>query len=455
MKEIKNENNKNNNLKEINGQRTAHFFKFVKVLFVLAFYFFIVYLLWTSIKNIFFPQLTGGYELYFNLFITFVIGTWLVQFISSVMAIYAIIVIYKRTRYSGYIFEGMGFMLFTLDIIFLALSAIYYLWFFFYLVFEIIFTIQYSYLRKPLIWQDQYQRKYINVYSTKSDIIFRQSLYIDDYQDGFSQRPFFVDFSELGKEVTNIEETSLSFAKFLALNGDLIDYEYHENKLSLYLRTSYLQRGDFFNPLGFYKKIKKILHKKNLTCLVIDFNTHEMNFKLSKDDYKGLNEVTFNQLVSRVLNQFRIALKNYNDGKFLESYEDVFPDVIKTRSLIIDDYLIVYLVIGYIIGCLTVGIAYIYFGNILSFRVFPDNLLFIFGWPIISLFGLEYVFGIIIGNPDSNNYLHYIPVIFLVHLIAFAISIVFLDILIKKRIKIKKDPLKGLKLPNNENLNLN
>ena len=94
-----------------------------------------------------------------------------------------------------------------------------------------------------------------------------------------------------------IKKQSLRFAKFLAINGDLIGYSYTDNKLNLYLRTSYIKKSEVAYPISFYKKIRNILANKEITTVIFDFSTKEMNFILNKTDYIGLDDITYHKFV--------------------------------------------------------------------------------------------------------------------------------------------------------------
>lgn len=403
-------------------------------------------------NSIFHIQISTNIPFY-NMLISALIITLVIRFVGSVMLSYLIIYAYRRTKYTGYVYEGFELLgLNILILVILVLIIFFPDWTPLIFLADFLLIFGYPFIRKPLIWNSTYHRTFSDFRtSQKSDIILRQSMYINDYQDGYSTRPIFLDCSDLIEKIGNykeVERKSVKFAEFLGLNGDLIGYKYDANskKLSLFPRTSFVKQGDALNLVGLYRKIKHIVNNENITTMTFDFTSKEMNLKLNKSDYEGLDDITYYQFVQRMLQQFKLSLEKFVDGKYLDSYEAVMPENIKTRSFILDDYIIAFCAIGYIIGIFLIGATYVYYANILKPSVNINNIFFLIGWPLITYVGVQYLYGILTGH-DPYHYQQYVPIVVLVHLITlFSTFLVYL-LLYKSKLKRRKNPIKTLKLP--------
>ena len=79
----------------------------------------------------------------------------------------------------------------------------------------------------------------------------------------------------------------------MSQKGELLAYEIKENKLLLFLRTSFLRRSELTQITLFYKKVFQVIRKKNLSIVTIDLNINQINIKLNKLDYDTLDNVTY------------------------------------------------------------------------------------------------------------------------------------------------------------------
>ena len=144
-------------------------------------------------------------------------------------------------------------------------------------------------------------------------------MYIDEFKDGYSKRPVFIDISDI-KEINSDElmfKTNLEqYAKFLASNGDLIAYSRDETTVKLHLRSTLIQSMKIFKIISQFKKTLQIIKKKDLTTISINFKENEMSFHLNKEDYELLGNLTYEKISLRVLEQFKTSIKEYLAGNY-------------------------------------------------------------------------------------------------------------------------------------------
>ncbi len=435
-------------------KKKIDFKKIIRVLLIIIVFILSVYLLSIILFDYLFPN--NGYPnirivkmLYAAIFLTVFL-----QSIGACMILYILFQVYRRTTYHGYLFEGVGFVIY-LFISLIALPLIVFQPFngMIYVFTQWVLIIQYPFLKKPLIWDSKYHRKIINPsISHKTDILLLQSLFIQGFQDGYSPRPSFIDYSDIRSKLPdhqNLDDKIILFVKFLSMNGDLVGYENNtkSNKIYLYLRTAFFQRSSIINPYGLYKKITKILRNKGLTTITFDLQTLEMSIKVSKDDYTGLDNITYHELVERILNQFKIGLEKFIEGKYVASYEQVIPVTDTSNSAEKLEDLFVFSLFGYLIGLVIIGPIYVYYAIIFRTDSLFFNMSYALGWPLVSFFGIEYVSGYLMGGSDSANYIQYFPIILLAHIVAILLLVIAIYLYRNLKIKKLKDPLKGLRIP--------
>ena len=268
---------------------------------------------------------------------------------------------YRRTNFRGYLYESLIELQFVL-----APGIIFILYVFviqnIFLPFVIIFLISFEYklIKKPLIYGSTYYYRFLNqrsINSESADIVTSQSVYVNDFKDGYSSRPVIENIKDiLPSEInTDLEVSLKQFANFLAINGDLIGYEIVDNKLKMFLRTRFIQKTQIFNPRTTVRKAKQLLKKENLTAIIIDFNNLEMSFKLNKYDYDYLDNLTYYQLSERILKQFKVGIKEFLNENFVDSYEEINPEHIIEKSFFLTDKSRAFLIIGYIVSMFIMG----------------------------------------------------------------------------------------------------
>ena len=337
--------------------------------------------------------------------------------IGLILLIIITLTSFRRTNYSGYLYETLietqilvapviGVLLVALEMYFNQTSFS----FIFVIGYFLLVTVEYKLIKKPLIWGASYfywplSTDIIN--QDSSDIIMKQALFINDFDDGYSQRPVFESLKDIFSENKTKKEIQLlleKFARFMALNGDLIGYDSNEHKIIYYLRSTFIQKTQIFNIFVLYKKFKQILKKQNLTCITVDLDTMEANFKLNREDYNVLGEITYHKLNARVLSQFKVAVNEYDHQNYLQSYESLNPQFTNRKSFILQNKLITFLIIGYIAGIFIVGPVLLFLNsmeNTITSSSFGFDLEYEFLlWPLAMWLYIE-----TIGNKYQGNYL--------------------------------------------------
>ncbi len=315
--------------------------------------------------------------------------------IPQIAIIYTTLLTYKRTTYTGFMYEGLFGSLLLFSILMFILLYNGQQLSLFVLIFAsitlMILPLGSKFIKKPLI-HSSYQN--INL-DESSDIVVKQSLFINEFKDGFTTRPVFKDIKEIINKIGNdssIKEKIEKFAQFLSINGDLIGYDIADNKLKMYLRTTLIQRFDFEDPLILFKKIKQIIKKENLTSVNLDLNTWEMNFKLNKHDYDLYNNISYYKLSERILEQFSNAITEFLNENYMKSYEIINPYSELENIKIIKNSLATKILLPYFVGIFIYYIyaLWIYFtypDTLLGSSVNSPSILFILGiWPILMIY---------------------------------------------------------------------
>ena len=430
-----------------------YYWKLVKIILILVFLVFFSYFLSILLFDILFPNILGSYGYLSKFLVTFVLILLFIEISGAFLMIFITFIVYKRTNYVNFLLEGINYLLMTVIILFLIyeyfhMNTTVVLYVF---ILEFILIIHYSSLKKPLIWDTPYHRKILNFNNIeKSDIIFRQSLFINQFEDGYSSRPIFKDFSGLYSSNINldtIERKSLLFAKFLSRNGDLIGYQQKNTKLYLYLRSSLMKRTDIYNPIGFFKKFIQIVYLRNLSTITFDFDSKEISFKLAESDYNRLDNLTYYSFVDLVLTKFKNSFEKFLTNNYIESYREIMPSNANSKHLLVDNPIVAFIIIGYVIGSLIIGSTYVYFATILDNRGIVNPIIYVIVWPFVSFIGLEILYGILTGNSGAYYYLPYVPIIVLVHFIAFILTLITFRFLLKYEKKKVTNPLYGIKIP--------
>lgn len=420
-----------------------------RILGKIALFIIIVYILSIILFDYLFPNvLPYDYPLY-KFTTTLFVLIYSYPSIGSIFAFVITVIVFMRTKYIGYLFEVfIELDIILVTILLILLSVINPDYNFLFIIFFSITAFQYALLRKPLILEKPIPKKYIpsptNLTTEdvpiNSDILLRQYSFVNEYEDGYSSRPIFEDISDIFNLVPDngsLKQQIVMYAKFLSINGDLIGYDIKSTKIDLFLRTAFLQRKEFWSPRKFLKKFFRVISKQNLTTITINLETKELDVKLNEYDYDYLNDVTFHLLAERMLQQFKTSLEYFLQSEYINSYENIYPLVIKSDSTIIIEKIASFLFLGYFIGVFLVGTALFYVQKIWPFNLSYHLFSAVF-WPFM-------VYNIV-SSPDSDLFLN--PLI--IGMFFATIIITTLIFLLINKFKWKKtdNGYKGLKIPN-------
>ncbi len=276
-----------------------------------------------------------------GLIISFVTSIVLVNWFINIpfLAIMAIIV--YRTRSKSFLYQfipQLGFqILITLAVLsnYIQLDEdspfmpIYIVFLLLLVAFECIFL--FLYVRgirenqKPIFFWTFFQDS-LEAYC--STLLTQQALFIDDYQNGFSQRPFFIEFPEILSYCSTKREfhhKMMAYANFLAEKSELIGWDVNNGKISVYPRVLL---GSLDKGLGIqylWRQLKRIYTKKGLTKITVDFDSTEINLIITRDAYDLLDDVTYHLLGDQILKKFKQSLVTFMEGNFDEAYALLFP----------------------------------------------------------------------------------------------------------------------------------
>jgi hypothetical protein len=178
--------------------------------------------------------------------------------------------------------------------------------------------------RKPIFFWTFYQDS-LAAYS--STILSHHALQIDEEENGYSQRPFFLSFSELKvrfKEPEAFREKLREYALFLTERSELIGWDILGNQIILYPRVLL---GKYSPGVGltFLWRLMVRVFKKNLTYIRIDFDSQEISLKVAEEDYQLLSDVTYHLLGFQLLNHFKNSILAFLTGDLEEAYSTLFP----------------------------------------------------------------------------------------------------------------------------------
>ena len=178
--------------------------------------------------------------------------------------------------------------------------------------------------KKPL-WFYSFFQDTMESYS--STILSQQALSIVDLQDGYTQRPFFLPFTELNELFTSVDEFRGKFteyALFLISKNELIDWEIREEKVMLYPRVL-LGHADFGIGIKYlWDLLIRILKKERLTKVIIDWRLKEISLSIAREDYDWLGNVTYHLLTNQVLERFKLSIIDFIDDKQSQAYSRLF-----------------------------------------------------------------------------------------------------------------------------------
>ena len=276
-----------------------------------------------------------------SLIISFVTSIVLVNWFINLPFLAIMTIIVYRTRSRNFLFQfitQLGFQ-FLISLAILSnyirvdenspFMPVYIVFLLLLVLFECIFL--FLYVRgirenqKPLFFWTFFQDS-LEAYS--SSLLTQQALLIDDYQNGFSQRPFFLDFSEILSYCSTKQEFQhkmIAYAKFLVEKSELIGWDLNNGKLRLYPRVLL---GSLDKGLGvqhLWRQLKKIYTKRGLTKITVDFDTKEISLIITRDAYDLLEDVTYHLLGDQILKKFKQSLVAFMEDNFDEAYNLLFP----------------------------------------------------------------------------------------------------------------------------------
>ncbi|UCG00933.1 MAG: hypothetical protein JSW11_15115 [Candidatus Heimdallarchaeota archaeon] len=289
---------------------------------------------------IFSNQLYGNFSPLRGLIMSFFYAIVLVSLYINIPFLIILIIIYLRARSQNYLFQLIPNFGLQVLIVLAALSNFiqlietdplmpFYIIFLLVLVFlEMIFL--YWYVRgvrenrKPIFFWTFYQDS-LAAYS--STVLSRHALEISEEEDGYSQRPFFLSFSELGeyfKETEFMKDKIREYASFLTEKSELIGWDISENQIVLYPRVLLGKYSPGIGLTFLWRLMIRVL-KKNLTYIRIDFDSQEISLKVAEEDYHLLSDVTYHLLGFQVLNHFKSSILAFITGNREEAYSTLFP----------------------------------------------------------------------------------------------------------------------------------
>ncbi|MFX0171458.1 MAG: hypothetical protein ACFE9L_06015 [Candidatus Hodarchaeota archaeon] len=200
---------------------------------------------------------------------------------------------------------------FLLIIQFIQLSHI------FWIISFLILVIARRSFRKPIFWLDSLKLD-------KHTIITQSATEIYELEDGYSQRPLFLPFTELSDYIHNIEvfhEKFQSYARFIARRGELIDWSLKEKSIVFYPRFSIQTPNFFLRPISLFKFWYNLRDKKELTTVELHYITRNLSIRLSSEDNNMLErEVTLHLLLEKILQSLKESMIKFLEGDFEKSY---------------------------------------------------------------------------------------------------------------------------------------
>lgn len=171
--------------------------------------------------------------------------------------------------------------------------------------------------RKPIFWLDWLE-------PDKLTIINKSATDIHEVEDGYSQRPLFLPFTEISDYIYDIaafQEKFQSYAKFIARKGDFIDWSLKEKSIIFYPRFLIQTPNILLRPISFFKFWNNLRIKQELTTIKLDYITKNLSIRVSSGDYTMLErEVTFHLLLEKILQSVKESIIKFLEGDFKNSY---------------------------------------------------------------------------------------------------------------------------------------
>ncbi|MFX0197175.1 MAG: hypothetical protein ACFFCW_13710, partial [Candidatus Hodarchaeota archaeon] len=135
-------------------------------------------------------------------------------------------------------------------------------------------------------------------------------------------------FSEISKHGTSLTEYQAileSYAKFLMEKSELIGWDITNNSIALYPRVMFGYADFGVGLIYLWDLFYRILTKKRLTTININFEVQEISLRIAREDYDLLNNVTYHLLGQQILERFKQSILAYLEGDIEKSYSSLLP----------------------------------------------------------------------------------------------------------------------------------
>jgi hypothetical protein len=187
----------------------------------------------------------------------------------------------------------------------------------FWIISLLIFGIARRFSRKPIFWLDWLD-------PDRLTIINKGATDIHEVEDGYSQRPLFLPFTEISDYIYDIaafQEKFQRYAKFIARKGEFIDWSLKEKSIIFRPRFLIQAPNILLRPIRFFKFWNNFRIKKELTTIKLDYVTKNLSIRVSSGDYTMLeHEVTFHLLLEKILQLVKESMIKFLEGDLKSSY---------------------------------------------------------------------------------------------------------------------------------------
>jgi hypothetical protein len=158
---------------------------------------------------------------------------------------------------------------------------------------------------KPLFIWTFFQDPVVAFQSTE---LTQEALKIIEQLNGYSQRPFFISFKEIDEccaTESSFQTEMVRIASDLTEKGDLIGWDSQSNIIKLYPRILLANPNLGLGLRYLWDMLVKIIRKKGLTSLSINYARKEISLSISYQDYALLDDVTFHLLGQSFLERYK------------------------------------------------------------------------------------------------------------------------------------------------------
>lgn len=257
----------------------------------------------------------------------------LTHVLSYLFCMMTLLVVYFRTKYHSYLIEFLVFLVSILipiiGLFFIPIgpNVVIYI-FIMLLIMSAGPLVGQKLVSKPIII---YNLKYQSNYS-KTDILLKKTVNLQEFEDGFSLRPIFIPISHLDFGFESLSDFRLrirDYARFLLKHGELLNYKEDDQIINFYLRTSISTSGRwFFNAWYYFKKFRAIYKNEDLTTITILFKQKrnpELSMKVIDDNYNKLQDVTYHLLVEGILKDFKYSMIAFFNSDYSQALFKMNP----------------------------------------------------------------------------------------------------------------------------------